>query len=399
MKLLVLTDRYPPHYEGAYELHCYQVTEALRAKGYDVAILTTTYGVEQPVIAGQVYRVLRPAVFTYGSAWQRRMMTGRDVRARLYNYHLTQRLAQDIQPDLIFIWQMEHTSILPVLAIQDANFKTVFRIGSHWLVHMRRDYTAVRNSFKRLYRRASLGFHRFERLRLGAAIMVSESLLNSHKQAGFDTSQAVVIPTGISADWIVDAPARHPVQNPCWRFLYAGRLEHEKGVEVILAALQRLVTAGYTQVRVDFAGRGQPAYVAGLQQMVRAYGLAVQVRFLGFLPREALLDSYADYDALVFTSLRWEGLPTTIIEAMAKGLPVIASNIGGPSDIIVHQHNGLLVSAGDADALADALEHVIQQPDLLNQMAYGALETVRTQHTFTHMLARYEAVLHAALRE
>lgn len=399
MKLLVLTDRYPPHYEGAYELHCYQVTEALRAKGHDVTILTTTYGVEQPVIEDTVYRVLRPALFTYNSAWQRRMMTVRDVQARLYNYRLTQRLANDIQPDLVFIWQMEHTSILPVLAIQDANFNTVFRIGSHWLVHMRRHYTGVRNSFKRLYRRASLGFHRFERLRLGAAIMVSESLLNSHKQAGFDTSQAVVIPTGITTDWIVDAPTRHPVQNPCWRFLYAGRLEHEKGVEVIITALKRLVTAGFTQVRVDFAGRGETAYVAGLQQMVEKYGLDDYVRFLGFLPRETLLARYTDYDALVFTSLRWEGLPTTIIEAMAKGLPVIASDIGGPADIIVHQHNGLLVSAGDAAALADALASVIQQPDLSNQMAHGAVETVRTQHTFTHMLARYEAVLHAALRE
>jgi glycogen(starch) synthase len=394
VNILVLTDRYPPFYEGAYELNCQHVTDALRTRGHRLTVLTTTYGVESPMVDGHVHRLLHSVYRPYRGRWQRRIAQVRELIYGQHNYRIARRLARQIAPDLVFVWNMQIASILPVLAVQDAGYPTVFRIGSHWPVHQKREYVDEPSAPKRWYRAALMGFRRFEELRLVHAIMVSETLKESHRRAGFDVKRMVVIPTGIPAQWIAAQPPHRPSRDGQVRLLYAGRLEVEKGTDVAVQAIEHLTyMCGHHHVCLDLAGRGQPAYVERLREMVAAAHLEKHVRLLGFLPREELLARYPEYDALLFTSLRWEGFPTTIVEAMAKGLVVIASDIGGPQDIVVDGQNGFLVPPNEPGALADAIERVIRAPAVAAEMGRTAIQTVRQQHTFERMLNEYEAYL------
>jgi glycosyltransferase involved in cell wall biosynthesis len=100
---------------------------------------------------------------------------------------------------------------------------------------------------------------------------------------------------------------------------------------------------------------------------------------------------YSDYHALLLPSLRWEGLPNTVIEGMAKGLTVIASNIGGPRDIIENGQNGLLVPPNEPLKLAAVIKELIDTPSLAADLGSSAIQTVRQKYTSEQMLDQYEA--------
>lgn len=405
MKLLVLTDRYPPLYEGAYELNCYEVVEALRARGHDITVLTTSFGLAAPRTEAHVYRVLTALDAVYRGTLHRRWREAHQMAWSRRNLRVTRAVCAEVQPELAFVWQMLSTSIPPIMAVQAAGVPTVYRVGSHWLVMLRRALLGEANPLKRWYRAAQVGFQRMDALRLEAAIFNSASLRASYAGAGFDVAPSVVIPSGLPVAWIATPGTRAtPTHDPSCangarhplRLLFAGRLEDAKGPAVAIRAVGHLVHAlGCANVTLDVVGRGHPDEVARLDELVRAQRLEGTVRRHGFVPREALLRRYAAYDVLLFTTRRWEGLPMVVLEAMAQGLAVIASDIGGPRDVITHGHNGLLVPPNDPVALARAVERVLRRPALLAALGNAAIETVRAEHTFPRMVDRYEAYLAA----
>ena len=395
MRILVLTDRYPPHYEGAYELNCQQVVDGLAARGHEIVVLTSMYGVGGPVIQGPIMRRLHSIDPVYRGRLHRRLMQGYEAGQRVANYWITRQIGAQIKPDLVFIWHMLAVSVLPILAVQDLGIPTVYRVGSHWLVMLHREYVREPYALKRLYRSALMGFRRFEEVRLGPAIVVSSTLRANYEKAGFDMSQSAVIPSGIPPEWLAARPPALP-SNGSPRVLYVGRIEKEKGVEVALAALAILNQSYPVPVYLDLIGRGQPAYLAHIRQLIARDGLVDRVRLVDFIPRDELLKRYGAYPVLLFTSLHLEGLPMTIVEAMAQGLTVIASDIVGPRDIIVNGHNGFLVPPGNAQALSDALIRILKHPQQHQEIGQAAIETVRKDHLFDRMLDGYESVLLAA---
>lgn len=394
MRILVLTDRYPPFYEGGYELDCHQVTEGLRGRGHTLVVLTTTFGLKARAVDGHIHRILHFHDSHYRGILHRRAMQVRLFFRGRRNYWIARRLAQEMKPDLAFVWHVQAASILPILAVQDLGIRTVFRVGSHWLVKLRNEYVGEPSRLKRWYRSGLMGFRRFEELKFEAAIMVSETLKQSYRQAGFDVRNAVVIPNGIPKEWIAQQPPMRQWSNGPIRLLYAGRLEAEKGPDVAVRAVEHLIKVrGYRNVCLDMVGNGRTEYVDSLRRLVTSSNLQNIVRLIGFLPRPELVRRYSEYDMLLFPSQRWEGHPVTIIEAMAQGLTVIASDIGGPRDIIEDGQNGLLVPPNEPVELAEAIEKIIRAPSLAAEIGSAAIHTVRQKYTSDRVLDQYEALL------
>jgi glycosyltransferase involved in cell wall biosynthesis len=129
---------------------------------------------------------------------------------------------------------------------------------------------------------------------------------------------------------------------------YIGRLEPLKGVEVLLRANELLPDEGFT---VAIAGTGPEEYVEAL----RAGTNRRNMRFLGFVNPAQF---FRAVDVVVVPSLWEEPAGRVIHEAYAYGVPVIASRLGGPPEMVVEGRTGYLFEAGDARALADALERV-----------------------------------------
>lgn len=172
--------------------------------------------------------------------------------------------------------------------------------------------------------------------------------------------------------------------RPLW--VCAARLEDIKGHEILLEALHRLSQSGLDFV-VVMAGEG--ARRAGLERRTADLGLASKVHFLGSV--ESLGPVLLAADAVVLAS-REEAQPLSVLEAMARARPVVASAVGGLPDLIEDGESGILVPAADPEALAQALATLHHTPDLGRRLGAQAADRAHGSFTWAHVVERYEAV-------
>jgi len=232
---------------------------------------------------------------------------------------------------------------------------------------------------------------------LGTADMVTavcasagEALIRAH---GIARQRLRIVGNGVEppeeaaeagpAQWLREQ-LRAEDRRPLW--VCAARLEDIKGHDTLLDALHRVHQRGFDFV-VALAGEG--ARQEGLERRAEELGLARKVHFLGSV--DELGPVLLAADAVVLAS-REEAQPLSILEAMVRGRPVVASRVGGLPDLIEHRVTGLLVPPGDPEALAEALATLHQQPDLARQLGAEASERAHAQCTWAHAVARYEAI-------
>lgn len=168
--------------------------------------------------------------------------------------------------------------------------------------------------------------------------------------------------------------------GPC-RLVWAGRIAPEKGLDDLLRAMTDLVAVG-RDVRLDVVGDGptRPA----LERDAAARGLDGRVRWLGYIgDRGAYLDALRAADLFVLSS-RAEGLPKVVVEAMAAGVPVVATRVGAVPALLDDGRRGRLVPPGDPAALAAAIGDLADDPATraeLSQagLAFAAAHTAEAQ--------------------
>jgi glycosyltransferase involved in cell wall biosynthesis len=172
--------------------------------------------------------------------------------------------------------------------------------------------------------------------------------------------------------------------RPLW--VIAGRLEEQKGHAVLFDALAEVGRRG-----LDFtlAVAGEGSLRGQLEERARQLGLEKQVHFVGTLEDPGPLLAAAD--AVLLPSL-WEGLPLTLLEAMARARPVVASAVGGVPEVVTHGENGWLVPPGDVTALAEALEYCHRKPDGAMRFGREAAELVRRDYHWQAVVLGFESV-------
>jgi glycosyltransferase involved in cell wall biosynthesis/PAS domain-containing protein len=170
------------------------------------------------------------------------------------------------------------------------------------------------------------------------------------------------------------------------RIAIVGRLTGWKGQHIFLEAASKLVEAGI-DAQFLIAGTamfGEDSYVADLHSQVDRLGLQGKVQFLGHVdPIEAFLPTVS---ILVHASTSPEPFGQVVIEGMAAGIPVVATDGGGVKETVVHGETGLLVPMGNAQALADALRMLIDRPELR-----AKLSTTGRQRVLRHFTASITA--------
>ncbi|RUQ74673.1 glycosyltransferase family 4 protein [Azospirillum doebereinerae] len=151
------------------------------------------------------------------------------------------------------------------------------------------------------------------------------------------------------------------------RLLFLGRLIKLKGIDVLLNALASPVCRDKPW-EVTIAGDGD---LETYRALAADLGIADRVRFTGWLDQKGCRRELAASDVLVQPSM-FEGLPMSVLEAMAEGLTIVATPVGSVPDAIADGETGLLVPPGDTAALADALARVIDCPTLRRNLGIGA---------------------------
>ena len=175
------------------------------------------------------------------------------------------------------------------------------------------------------------------------------------------------------------------------RLLCVATVTPRKGHGVLLEALAGLAGSGWELHNVGSLQR-DPAHAQRLQALSASSAMAEQVHWHGEVDDDALADHYARSDLFVLPSL-YEGFGMVVTEAVAHGLPVIATD-GGALASTLPAGAGLTVPAGNADALRDALQRVIHNPDLRQQLAAGARTAAQHLPDWNAQAARLSQWLH-----
>lgn len=202
--------------------------------------------------------------------------------------------------------------------------------------------------------------------------------------------KTVVIPNGIAP--LSRADTLRPMSYLPDRLNLAivGRLEAVKGIEYAVRALKEPGVP--VSCHLHIMGTGPQADV--LRAEIAALGLETRVTLGGFTERP--LDFIAHADAVLLPSLH-EGLPYVVLEAMALGTPVLASNVGGIPEVIQHGVNGLLFDVAKPAAIAAALMQLAREPELRGRLAAAATQTVQDKFSAASMARAYLDAYRAAL--
>jgi glycosyltransferase involved in cell wall biosynthesis len=217
-----------------------------------------------------------------------------------------------------------------------------------------------------------------------AVVAISDGVREALIASGVTPARIAVVPSGVDVARFATttgdrhaARARFALPGDAWVLAVVGALEKRKGHDVLLDAL---ATLRLPRLRVLIAGTGSRA--AFLGERTRMLGLAEQVRFLGAC--EDVAPVLAAADAFAMPSHR-EGLGVAALEAMAAGLPVVATRVGGLPDAVLDGETGLLVPPGDAAALAAAIARLARDPDAARALGGTGAARVRARFTVAAM--------------
>jgi len=230
----------------------------------------------------------------------------------------------------------------------------------------------------------------------GAHVVTANGPGLAARARAFEPGLAVeLVPNGVDLERFCPAPAPGPEAAPGpLRLLFCGRLAPGKGLETLVPALAALGGApgGWT---LTVAGDGPR--MAWLRAALAGAGLADRARLLGFVPREAMPGVYRQADVLVQAS-HFEGQSNVVLEAMASGLAVVASDIAGCAELVRPGQSGALVPPGDAGALAGALAGLLGQPGLAAAMGRRGRELALAHGSWALAARRYTELLAASIR-
>jgi glycogen synthase len=408
MRILFLSNYYPPYSRGGYELWCQEVAEALTQRGHQVRVLTTKSGnnhVQSNDHSPWVERKLWPEVESSLTQTALRLLKDRP-RLESENLQQLHKLVMEFQPEVALIWGMWNLPrSLPALLERLIPGQVAYYICDYWLTlpnaYIQRWQAPASRSVTQLPKRllgkyflADLAKETPIQLELEHPICVSQAVRDILVEAGIQVSQAQVIYGGVKPEKFLSlGDKRGEHSNKRLKLLYMGRLEPEKGVHTAINAIAHLAKEGISSLTLDIYGQGDPPYEAGLRTLVKKNNLDHQIVFQGLISHQQVPQVLRQYDVLIFPSEWQEPFARTVLEAMAAGLVVVGTTTGGTGEILAENKTGLTFTAGNAEQLADQIQRLVNEPGLRESLAKAGQRCVLQNFTLTQMVAQIEVVL------
>ena len=401
MRILFLSNLYPPNVVGGYERLCFEVAQGLSQRGHAITVLTSRYGGKPASHQGQTViqeldLLTGPDIYTpWSGTPEQREAINRNNLATLA------RVQQDERPDIIFAWNLFFLDASMLDALSASAVRVVLMLTDNWLLVMRnpafvsQHFTTIvhgdgqfpappaPNLRQRLT--ALLGKRRKGGLE---AIFGSAFMRDLYAAGGCQFSRTRVIHNGvkISAN-LLPADRSKLVQAGTLRLLFAGRLVDLKGAHTAVAALPLLDPAslGVSQIQLTLVGDTTDAgYMAQLHAAIEQSGHAAMISLRPSVAEDQLPALFNAHDIYLFPSL-YEPFSLTLIHALGLGIPTIASRVGGNTEIIRDGENGLLFAKGDAADLAAAINRLAADPALRMRLAVNGRSSA-AQFTYDRMV-------------
>ena len=404
MKILFITNLYPPHEIGGYEIRCRDCCNRIKASGHEVRVLTSDHRVQgrKDIPEPHVSRTLRINGM-YGNPW---LPIHRLYALEKHNHEALASEIESMRPDIIHVWNMGGISKSLLLRIEQGSIPVVYDISDHWIARsLRADVwlswwnapgslarsvlrgiltaTGIRRIINRSVPTASWDTIKFSRIYFCSAFMRD---LTASK--GWPVAHADVIHCGIET-------TAFPTKTDYTRFeklLWVGRLSEDKDPLTAIRALAAAHRGGHTQLTLDLYGHGEPGYIAMIDAEIANLGLT-GFAFRKSAPAAEMRKLYSQYDALLFTSNWGEPFALTPLEAMASGLPVITSLDGGQPELARHGVNCLIAEAANPELYATRIAELAASPQLRMSIAATGLDEARTRFDIDPISRQIEAYL------
>ncbi|MEA3199858.1 MAG: alpha-maltose-phosphate synthase [Thermoplasmata archaeon] len=361
MRIVLACVRYPPAPGGA-ETHVRALARAYARAGHEVEVHTSDLYTEYPFARRDLpaevdgVRVARHRATRLLGAWTYMPAMPRALReaakdadvlhAHSYGYHQTVAAAQ---------------------ASRATGTPLVFTPHFHppWSMEGGAARRALRKAFdptlgRRVVRQAArvIGVSRGEMDEMKAHLPLDEAKVRIVPN-GFDAERYQTKPSGEGVRHRLGLAPDTPL------VVFAGRLASNKGLQHLVPAFAR-AAKGHLNTHLILAGEDQ-GWRERLEAMAKDLGVADRVRFTGHLPDEGYRETLAAADVFVLPS-EWEAFGIVLLEAMACGVPCIATRVGGAPEVVEDARTGLLVRYGDVPALAGAIEQLLANPERARAM-------------------------------
>jgi glycosyltransferase involved in cell wall biosynthesis len=411
MKILVITNLYPPHHAGTLDHHCPTVVESLRLRGHSISILTSSHGLRSEQRDEDVHRCLtlngvfgHPAVTAY-----------MELKAlELHNNQVLQEAIERFAPEVLHVFSLLGVSKSLIFSLRNTRLPVVYDVFDHWLsanvsedpwlrywnapslplftqstrkamemsgergrldasapTRMGKGYDRVPALFGDAKDRGAVEPNTIAGFRFDRIYFCSQALKSLTERVGFVVRHAAVIYPGITAAYIGEIK---PPGAPMSKLLLVTPLTKESGAMTALKALQIVRQAGL-KVTLSIYGRGDSSCMAELRSFVVSRQLPVE--FLNVSNNNSDLPAvYKRHDIVLHTPEWAEPFPFAPLEAMGCGLPVIAATSGGAGELLRHGENCLTYPPGDAAQLASRIQEMLISPALRCQMAETAQSEV-----------------------
>lgn len=353
LRVCLVSAAYRPYPSGVSE-HVYHLAHSLHALGQEVSVLTTNFpGPEEPPGPFPVTRVGRALLVPMNKSYatvpvglrmpdqvKRFLDAGRFDIVHCHGLYW---------PEIAY-WALRHSRTTNLVTFVTAGFRI---------------HTAGSTLFRRLFRQHLSRIH--------GRIAIS----NRARDAAlpYVPGEYRLIPCGVDLDRFrpgLERPASLETGRPT--ILFLGRMDRRKGVEILLRAMPG-VLARIPNALLVVVGRGPMEKAA--QALVHSLNLGCSVRLCGGVPQADLPGYYAACDVYCSPALGGETLGIVLLEAMAAGAPVVASDIPGYDETIRSGTDGLLCPPGEPDALAQCLVRVLSDAAIRSRLSAAGIERAR----------------------
>lgn len=429
MKILILTNLYPPHHAGTNDFRCERIVEDLKVRGHEVHVLTSAHGMIGVQSDGQVTRRL-----LLNGAHDHPLVDGYNdlKRIELQNNTALDETVRSFQPEIVFVFSLHGLSKSMMFTLRYSRLPTVYDVADYWLARgvkedpwlrwwnapslpfasqMARTTletggergrldtqapTRMKRGFDRLpglygspeeqaaLQPNSLAGFRFERI-----YFCSDAVKRLCERAGFQVAHGEIIRPGIRAEDFVGEVKSS--DKPVSRLLVVAPLTEESGVMAAVKAL-KILRDGGMKLSLSIFGRGDTKYVAELRSFTVRNQLPVEFLTLSNAQKD-LPGVYQRHDVYLHTAEWREPYSSSPLEAMAAGLPVVCVHKGGASELIRHGENGLLYETGNPESLASNIDFLIKTPTFRQTMCESAQAEVFGKYNESVVTDQIEAFL------
>lgn len=385
MKILVISNLYPPHQLGGYEIGCRNVVNGLRSRGHEVHVLTSPSHFKQIDPEESIFRSLQLRAFQFGGSESAQTQ----LEAQVSNYTNTSVTLAHIagfRPDCVYLFNLYGLGGLGIIdALNTLKYPWIMHLMDR-LPHMLQH--GVHRSVLELFNAAGGNIYR-----AGKLISMSTHLLREiEKNCGFKYAMdADLVPGWADADGPIQD--RDYLRNGHAEFVTAGAIHSHKGIDVIVQAVALLKQEMISNFTVTIYGNGRQAFYIDLCKELQVLD---KISFKAMQTQSELIEIYRASDAFLFPTWEREPFGFAPVEAAAVGcVPIITHNCGA-AERLIRNVNCLKIKR-TAASLRDAMKSVCNGLAPLAIIGKNAQTIARQDLSFANCLGRIESILSTAV--